>query len=487
MSATVTITVNAVNDPPVANNDSYTINEDTTLTTIAVTGVLANDTDVDSTNLTASVVTNPSHGSLTLNADGSFIYTPDANYNGTDSFTYQASDSQTNSATATVTITINPVNDAPVANNDSYSINEDTTLTILAPGVLANDTDIDGDSLTAVLVANASHGSVTLNPDGSFTYTPDANYNGTDSFTYKPNDGTADGNTAIVNITVSPVNDAPVANNDSYSINEDTTLNIAAPGVLGNDTDVDGDALTAAIVSNAAHGSVTLNSDGSFGYTPAANYNGPDSFTYKVNDGTVDGNIATVNITVIPVNDAPVSINDSYTTAEDTTLTVIAANGVLTNDTDVDGDLLKAVLVATTTNGSLTLNQDGSFTYVPNTNYNGIDTFTYKANDGTVDGNVATVTITITAVNDAPVANNDTYNIDEDTTLTTAATNGVLANDTDVDSTNLTASVVTNPSHGSLTLNTDGSFTYTPDANYNGPDSFTYQATDGSLNSATAK
>jgi large repetitive protein len=482
-TATVDITVTAVNDAPVAVDDSYSVNEDTTLT-IAAPGVLANDTDVDNTNLTASVVAAPTHGSLTLNSDGSFTYTPTNNYNGPDSFTYQASDAQTNSSTATVSITVNPVNDAPVANNDSYSVNEDTVLNIAAPGVLNNDSDVENDTLSAIIVSNPAHGTVTLNPDGSFSYTPNTNYNGADSFTYKANDGSADSSVATVSITVNAVNDAPVANNDSYSVNEDTTLNISAPGVLGNDSDVDGDTITATVVTGPTHGSLTLNGDGSFTYTPNANYNGPDSFTYKPNDGTADGNVATVSITVNAVNDAPVANNDSYTVNEDTTLT-IAAPGVLGNDTDVDGDLLTAILVVGPTNGTLTLSSDGSFVYTPTNNYNGADSFTYKANDGQADSAVATVSITVNAVNDAPVAVNDSYSVNEDTTLTIAAP-GVLANDTDVDSTNLTASVVVGPTHGSLTLNSDGSFTYTPTNNYNGPDSFTYQAADAQTNSSTA-
>src|SRR5205823_6131933 len=142
---------------------------------------------------------------------------------------------------ATVTITVSAVNDAPVAVNDAYSTNEDTTLSVdAAHGVLANDTDVDTahSALTAALVTNVGHGSLTLNGDGSFTYTPTLNYNGPDSFTYKASDGRADSNVATVTIAVNAVNDAPVANPDSYSTNEDTTLTVATPGVLGNDSDV---------------------------------------------------------------------------------------------------------------------------------------------------------------------------------------------------------------------------------------------------------
>src|SRR5262249_26163352 len=155
-------------------------------------GVLANDTDADGDPLTATLVTGPAHGTLTLSANGSFTFTPAANYNGTDSFTYTASDGRLTSSPATVSLTIAPANDPPVANPDSYSGSDATTLTVSATnGVLANDTDIDGDSLTATLVTGPAHGSLSLNADGSFTYTPAANYNGSDSFTYTASDGIA--------------------------------------------------------------------------------------------------------------------------------------------------------------------------------------------------------------------------------------------------------------------------------------------------------
>src|SRR5205823_1621528 len=152
---------------------------------------------------------------------------------------------------------------------------------IAAPGVLGSDTDVDGNLLTAAVVAQPAHGTVTVNANGGFTYTPALNYNGNDSFTYKANDGTADSNTATVTITVAAANDAPVAVADGYNPTERTPLPIAAPGVLGNDTDVDGNLLTAAVVAQPAHGTVTVNANGGFTYTPALNFNGPDSFTYK--------------------------------------------------------------------------------------------------------------------------------------------------------------------------------------------------------------
>src|SRR5439155_6720999 len=233
-------------------------------------GVLANDADADGDALTAALVNPPANGALTLNADGSFTYTPNANFNGLDSFTYRANDGTDDSSPATVTITVNAVNDAPVANNDSYGTDEDTPLVVATPGVLGNDTDIEGSPLTATLVSGSGNGTLTLNPDGSFTYTPNAGFNGMDSFTYKANDGAADSLPATVTISVSSVNDVPVASNDSFTGPEDTSL---AGNVLANDTDADGDPLTAILVSQPSHGSLTFNADGSFMYAPSTNFN----------------------------------------------------------------------------------------------------------------------------------------------------------------------------------------------------------------------
>src|SRR5205814_1691602 len=282
----------------------------------------------------------------------------------------QADADPTDSAAATVTITVNSQNDAPLALDDTYTVNEDTTLSVSAPGVLANDSDVEADPLSAVLVSSPAHGALTFNSDGSFSYTPAADYNGSDSFTYKANDGNLDSAVATVSITVTPVNDAPLAVSDSYNVNEDVTLTVAGPGVLGNDTDVEGEALIALLLSGPAHGTLTLNTNGSFIYVPETNYNGIDSFTYKANDGQADSAPATVTITVHAQNDAPVALDDSYTVDEDTPLTV-SAPAVLGNDSDADGDPLNAVVVSGPSHGVLTLNTDGSFNYAPAASYNG--------------------------------------------------------------------------------------------------------------------
>ena len=183
--------------------------------------------------------------------------------------------------------------------------------TVGGTGVLGNDTDADDNSLTAILVQGPTHGTLALSADGSFIYTPAANYNGPDSFTYKANDGIADSNVATVSITVTPVNDAPAAANDSYTVDEDTPLTVSGLGVLANDNDPDGNTLTAALVLGPTHGVLSLNANGTFTYTPAANYSGPDAFSYKANDGTVDSMPAVVAITVSDTNDGPVAVGDA--------------------------------------------------------------------------------------------------------------------------------------------------------------------------------
>lgn len=290
--ATVTITVNAVNDAPVATNDSATTDEDNAVTI----PVLTNDSDVDGDTLTVSSVTQGTNGSVTINSNGTVTYTPNANFNGSDSFTYTISDGNGGTATATVNVTVNAVNDAPVAVGDSATTDEDTAVTI---AVLGNDTDVEGDALTPIMVSGPAHGSLTLNADGSFTYTPAANYNGSDSFTYKVTDGALESNTVTVSLTVTAVNDAPVAEDDLYTTTQGTPLAVAGPGVLVGDSDVDGDSLKAELVTGPAHGTLTLNADGSFVYTPTADYTGSDSFTYRAGDGSL-GDLATVTIQVTP-------------------------------------------------------------------------------------------------------------------------------------------------------------------------------------------
>ena len=324
-------------------------------------------------------------------------------------FTLQPGDGYTVAPNAnSVTLTLrdtNVVNSAPEADNDSYSTDFESALTVNATnGVLDGDTDADGDTLTAAIATDPSNGSITLNADGSFTYTPNAGFSGDDSFTYTVNDGNGGTDTATVTVTVGdappPPNTAPEADDDSYTTDFNTALTVdAANGVLNGDTDADGNALTAAIATGPGNGSITLNADGSFAYTPNAGFSGTDSFTYTVNDGNGGTDTATVTVTVSdappPPNTVPEADDDSYSTDFDTVLTIDTAGGVLNGDTDADGDALAATIATDPGNGSVALNIDGSFTYTPNAGFSGDDSFTYIVNDGNGGTDTATVTVTV--------------------------------------------------------------------------------------------
>jgi VCBS repeat-containing protein len=468
----VTITVNS---PVVAQDDNATILANTTLTVDAAHGVLANDTTTSGNPLHAVLVTAPTHGTLTLNADGSYTYTPDANFVGSDFFAYKASDGTSDSLPATDSITVN----SPVsAGFDFYSTTVNKTLVVAKPGVLANDTDANHLPLTAIVVSPPQFGTLSLSADGSFTYTPDQDYLGSDFFTYKANDGAIDsGPTGVSLEIVSPVTAVP----DDYTGAHDTAVVVdAAHGVLANDTDSNPNAqpLTATLVDNPTNGTVTLNADGSFTYTPNLHFAGQDEFTYQASDGKYQSGAAVfLNIT------GPVTATvDFFTLSQDTTLAVDAKHGVLANDVSSEGKPLTAVKVSGPSHGALALASDGSFTYTPTAGYQGGDSFTYEATDGTFTS-TADAQLTI---NGPIVAFGDNYTTTEGAALTIDAVHGVLANDTTTTGNPLTATLVFSTTHGALHLNLDGSFTYTPDSGFNGFDNFIYTATDGTLTSNNA-
>lgn len=310
----------------------------------------------------------------------------DGNQNYTITASTTSVDPLYNGITPVIISVINIDDDAtPIAVDDIYTTLEETTLNRAAElGVLNNDSDADGDELEAVLVDSVDNGTLTLNPDGSFSYTPEKNFAGSDQFTYQAFDGALYSNTASVTINVNNENDPPTAVADSYTIDEDTTLSVDAIGVLQNDTDPDGDTLQAYLVEGPAHGVLDLRSNGSFTFTPNDNYFGADSFSYYASDGAFETETVLVTITIEAVNDRPIAAADSYgSNATNSEPLVIAAPGVLANDSDVDeGTTLTAQLVSPPFSGSVILNEDGSFTYIPKTGFEGTDSFSYYANDG---------------------------------------------------------------------------------------------------------
>ena len=317
------------------------------------------------------------------------------------------------------------------------------------------------------------------NPNGTWSlYAVDVP-NGT------PGANTSSGDMDGWSLTIT-TNLAPVATGDSGTTDEDTPLAVPAPGVLGNDTDADGNLSGAALVTGPAHAaSFELNANGSYSYTPAANYNGADAFTYRATDPYGFSNTVTVNLTVTAVNDPPqAAAAPGGMTDEDTPLKV-AAPGLLTGAADVDGDPMAAVLDTAPAHGTVDLKPDGSYTYTPAKDYAGPDDFTFVVNDGTADSAAEKVTVDVVAVNDAPVAADGAAGTMLGTVLTVPAP-GVLTGAGDVEHDPLTAVLKKAPSHGTVDLKPDGSYAYTPAVGYSGTDAFTFVANDGAVDSAPA-
>ena len=355
--ATASITVGAVNDAPVALGESYSVTEDFALSVPFGAGVLVNDTDVDSAPLTAVLDAGPANRSITFNPNGSFTYIPNANFNGVDTFAYHAFDGSLSSATTTVTITVDPADDSPVATGDVYVAAEDAPLAIAVPGVLANDTGLGDGGLTLTATTGPANGSVVLNADGSFTYTPTANFSGTNGSPTSCGTATA---TSRPRRSASPSTRRmifPVANGDAYVTIEDAPLTIATPGVLANDAGLWDGGITLSVVS-VSGGTVSLNNDGSFLFTPAANFSGLASFSYEVRDADGDTSTATVAVTVTPANDPPVANDDAGTVTEDSganTINVLANDSILPDA----GETLTVVGVTQGANGAVAIGGGG--------------------------------------------------------------------------------------------------------------------------------
>lgn len=456
----VVVTVNPVPDPPAPGADAITTLEDTPITV----DVLANDTDpdgdLDPTSVT--IVDEPSAGRYAVWPDGTITYTPGLNRSGGDVLTYRVCDDAGLCDTATLTVTILAVNDAPIANPDSAVGIEDVSLLIDAA---ANDTDVDDKDLTVVTVGAPGHGSAAVTSAGTIRYTPEPDFFGTDTITYGVSDpaGAVAYSTVIVNIT--GVNDRPAARTDAVATNEDRAITVA---VLANDQDVDGDPLTVSLVAGPAHGAVIVSGD-SFVYTPERDFHGADSFVYAVSDGSLP-DTATAHVAIRSINDAPVATPDEVETLEEASVTIWP----LSNDRDLDSAALTIAAFGQPAHGSVVVG-DSTLTYTPEQNFFGVDRFSYTVTDGDGGFAAAVITVTVWGSDDPPALGDDAASTDETASVVVL----VLDNDTDADLEDLTVTEVGQPQFGTVTLNDDGTVTYTPGPEFVGTDTFTYTATDG--------
>ncbi len=448
---TVTLALNitgSINHAPVGTDDTATTNEDTPV----VIHVLTNDTDPDNDPLSIGSFSHGAHGTVTLDGD-TLTYTPDQNYNGTDEFSYTTTDGTLASLTTHVYLTITPINDPPVAYDATvHNVSENSTTSATLANLV---TDIDHDTLTLEVVDQPELGSVTFITNTGFYYYAPTEFGTATSttFTYRAFDGTSYSNTATVTIEFVNTNGAPTAADDNLNTDEDTPITIH---VLANDTDPDGDPLSIDTHTWINHGSLTLNADGTFTYTPEENYSGSDEFSYTLTDGTTTGNTATVHITVNPVNDAPIGGADTATTDENTAVVITSAQ-LLANDYDIEGDALTIASVSSAGSGSATLNADGSITFIPEEGFTGIDSFTYRVSDGTAESNDVVVFVTVAPVNDAPVIDSvvSTPGVGNTWVVT------VSAHDPDYGDTVTVGLAAIDTAHVGISANPNGSFTVT--------------------------
>ncbi len=378
-TATVNVTVNSVNDWPVGSYQMFYGTEDVSQS------FSLNASDVDNDPLVYTITQAPTNGTLSGTMPN-LVYTPNPNYYGPEVIEFRVTDPSAAFADGRVIINLTAVRDPGLAIVDTKTVAEDSDWTNI--NVMANDQDVDHVeiSLWGITPTSQQGGSVRMELDGTVSYKPAANFNGTDTFSYTIHDGYGLTSTTTVTVTVTPVNDAPVSSTQSVTTNEDT-----ATAITLSATDIEGDALTYYVVTPPTKGTLS-GSGANLVYTPGANLNGSDSFTFKANDGKADSSPVAVNISIAPVNDAPVAVKDVVSTSKNVAKTIL----VTANDTDVDGDILTVTSVTRATNGTVALSGSGSITYTPKRNFVGTDTFSYTISDGKGGTATAVVAVTIT-------------------------------------------------------------------------------------------
>ncbi|MDH5925794.1 tandem-95 repeat protein [Vibrio lentus] len=474
VAANIDVSVTAVDDAPVSGDLAYSVDEDGSIR-LSQEQLLSQASDVEGDDLTASGLTVGGDATVTQNDDGSFTITPDENFNGDIDISFDISDG-TNTVQASADLTVNPINDLPVPQDQQFSVEEDGTLIFTDADLLTGATDIEGDNLSVQGVTyDGGDGILTDNGNGTYTFAPNENFNGDVNFSFDVSDGT-DTVSANIDVSVTSVDDAPVSGDLAYSVDEDGSIRLSQEQLLSQASDVEGDDLTASSLTVDGDATVTQNNDGSFTITPNENFNGDIGISFDISDGTNTVQ-ASADLTVNPINDLPVPQDQQFSVEEDGTLIFTDAD-LLTGATDIEGDNLTVEGVTYDGgDGILTDNGNGTYTFAPNENFNGDVNFSFDVSDGT-DTVAANIDVSVTAVDDAPVSGDLAYSVDEDGSIRLSQEQ-LLSQASDVEGDDLTASGLTVGGDATVIQNDDGSFTITPDENFNGDIDISFDISDG--------
>ncbi|MCR9898138.1 tandem-95 repeat protein [Vibrio alginolyticus] len=475
VSANIDVNVTPVDDAPVSGNLAYSVDEDGSIR-LSQEQLLSQASDVEGDALTASNLSVDGNATVTQNDDGSFTITPDADFNGDIDISFDISDG-TNTVQATADLTVNPINDLPVPQDQQFSVEEDGTLQFTDADLLAGATDIEGDDLSVTGISyEGTDGVLTDNGDGTYSFAPNENFNGDVNFSFDVSDGT-DTVSANVDVSVTPVNDPPVAGSTSYTVHEDNSITISDAQLLANSSDLEGDVSIDSVSYSGSDGVLQINGDGTYTFSPNENFNGEVTLDVVVADEEGATDATTAGITVLEVNDPPVAGPTSYTIDEDSVLT-FSESQVLLNASDVEGDVELVGISYDGPDGIFTVNDDGTCSFAPNENFNGqvqLDV-TIRDEDGAEVDTV--INVNVLPINDAPVSGDLAYSVDEDGAITLSQEQ-LLSQASDIEGDGLTASDLTVDGNATVTANDDGSFTITPDADFNGDIDIQFNITDG--------
>ncbi|MEZ9045245.1 tandem-95 repeat protein [Vibrio cyclitrophicus] len=475
VSANIDVSVTAVDDAPVSGDLAYSVDEDGSIR-LSQEQLLSQASDVEGDDLTASSLTVGGDATVTQNDDGSFTITPDENFNGDIDISFDISDG-TNTVQASADLTVNPVNDLPVPQDQQFSIAEDGTLQFTDADLLTGATDIEGDDLTVEGISyEGTDGVLTDHGDGSYSFAPNENFNGEVNFSFDVSDGT-DTVSANIDVSVTPENDPPVAGSTSYTVNEDNSITISDAQLLATSSDIEGDVSIDSVTYSGSDGVLEINGNGTYTFSPNENFSGEIALDVVVTDEEGATDATTAGITVLEVNDPPVAGPTSYTIDEDSVLTFNESQ-VLLNASDVEGDVELVGISYDGPDGIFSVNGDGTCSFAPNENFNGqvqLDV-TIRDEDGAEVDTV--INVDVLPINDAPVSGDLAYNVNEDGSITLSQEQ-LLSQASDVEGQDLTASDLTVDGSATVTANDDGSFTITPDANFNGDIDIQFNLNDG--------